>query len=59
MEEDKIVYQLTVEDLQNVAIESIDRELTNQEIKQVEEKLGDFIDWFGAISGTINYLNIE
>jgi len=59
MEESKIVYALTVADLQNVADESIGRELTDQEIEQIEEKLGDFIDWYEAIYNTINHLDIK
>ena len=59
MKNNEPVYELTVKDLQNIANEVIGRNLTDQEIKQVEENLGNFIDWTGAISGTISYLNIE
>jgi len=59
MVDDRTLYKISVADLQNVAVEYIDRKLTNQEIKQVEEKLGNFIDWSSAISDTISYLNIK
>ena len=59
MRTDKTVYKLIIEDLQNTAIEDIGRKLTNEEIKQVEEELGNFVDWSGAISATISYLNIK
>jgi len=59
MEGNKIVYSLNVEDLQNVADETIGRGLSDQEIEQIEEKLGDFIDWYEAIHNTINHLDIE
>lgn len=54
---DKIIYQLTVEDLQTVAREELDRDLTETEIKLLEEKIGDYIDWYNAIHDAI-ILNI-
>jgi hypothetical protein len=45
----KVVYSLTVEDLQTVALEVLERELSEVEIAKVEEKLGDYIGWFDAI----------
>jgi len=50
---DKVIYQLTIEDLQNVANDELDRDLTESEIKLLEEKIGDFVDWYGAIQNTI------
>jgi hypothetical protein len=46
----RIVYSINVEDLQNVAEQELERELTDEEIKIVEERLGDYIDWYGAIA---------
>lgn len=46
----RIVYSLSVEDLQHVAYDELERELTEEEIKHVEEKLGDYISWYEAIS---------
>jgi hypothetical protein len=46
---DKVIYSLTVEDLQAVALEVLERELSKDEIAKVEEKLGDHIKWFDAI----------
>ena len=50
---DKVIYQLTVEDLQNVANEELQRNLTEEELKLLEEKIGDHIDWHGAIHSAI------
>jgi hypothetical protein len=50
---DKIIYQLTVEDLQNVANDELDRDLTEEEIRLLEDKIGDDIDWYGIISNAI------
>lgn len=51
---DKIVYQLTVEDLQNVANDELSRDLTEEEIKLLEDKIGDYIDWYEIISSAIS-----
>jgi hypothetical protein len=45
----KIIYQLTVEDLQNVANEDLNRDLTEEEVKLLEDKIGDYIDWHEII----------
>jgi len=47
---ERIVYSLNVEDLQTVANEEISRELTEDEIRIVEENVGDYIAWYQAIS---------
>lgn len=38
---EKIIYHLTVEDLQNVANDELSRDLTEEEIKLLEDKIGD------------------
>lgn len=52
--EGRVVYSLNVEDLQQVAEEVVDRPLGPDELKAVEDKLGDYIDWFGAIEAAIS-----
>lgn len=49
----RIIYSINVEDLQNVAEQELARELTAEEIKIVGERLGDYIDWYGAIALTL------
>ena len=51
---DRIVYSINVEDIQTVAEHELDRELTDEEIKRVEQRLGDYIDWYEAIAITLN-----
>lgn len=46
----RIVYSINVEDLQTVAEQGLERELTDEEIKIVEDRLGDYIDWYGTIA---------
>jgi hypothetical protein len=55
----RIVYSIDVEDLQNVADQEIDRELTEKEIELIENRLGDFLDWYGAIASAINCINLD
>lgn len=50
---DKTIYQLTVVDLQNVANDVLERELTENEINSLEEKIGDYIDWYDVIHSAI------
>jgi hypothetical protein len=51
---DDTVYKLSIEDLQHVAIEVLDRELTSEEIAAVGNAVGDYIDWFQAIENAIH-----
>lgn len=59
MRKNKVIYKLIVEDIQNVADETLERELTEEELKKVIDKLGDFIHWFDAIDNTFSYLDIK
>lgn len=51
---ERIVYSLSVEDLQNVAQDVLERDLTEKEISLIEDSVGDYIDWFQAIENAIN-----
>jgi len=46
---DKTIYKLTVEDVQNVAEDVLNRELTTSEIVKIEEKIAEKIDWYNSI----------
>lgn len=48
-----IVYQLTVEDLRNVIIDYLERELTKNEINLLEKNIGTHIDWYEALHNAI------
>jgi len=50
----KIIYQLTVEDIQTVASQEIGRVLTKDEIKYIKDAIADRIDWYNVIANTIN-----
>jgi len=49
MKPSKIIYSINIEDIQNVAEEEHRRKLSEKELKIIEDKLGDYIDWYGAI----------
>lgn len=48
-----IVYSLNIEDIQTVAIQEIDRELTEDEIEKVKDLIGEKINWYDAILNSI------
>lgn len=53
MRKDKIIYSINIEDVQNVAQQELGRDLTDKELKIVEDKIGDQFDWFEAIASVI------
>jgi len=50
----KVIYSINIEDLQTVAEQELERELTDEEIRNVEKRLGEYIDWYEAIVSTLN-----
>jgi hypothetical protein len=50
----KIIYSINIEDVQHVANQELSRQLSMDELKMVEEKLGDYMDWYGSIASAIN-----
>jgi hypothetical protein len=56
---DRIIYSINVEDLQNVAEQEIDRELTDKEIEFIENRLGDYLDWYGVIASAMNCIQLR
>ncbi len=53
MKNNKIVYSLNERDVQTVALEIIDRELSSQEIEKITESIAEKINWFDAIADSI------
>jgi len=49
----KIIYSINFEDVQNVAEEEHGRKLSKKELEIIEDKLGDYIDWYSAIDMAI------
>lgn len=50
---EKIIYSINVEDVQTVALEQLERELNEQELKIVEDEIGEHIPWYDAIGEII------
>ena len=46
---DRIIYQLTSEDVNHVAMDTLGRPLTNEEFELIVEKLSDNINWYDAV----------
>ena len=51
---EKIIYSINIEDVQNVAEEELERKLTAKELRLVEDKVGNYINWYEAILNAIN-----
>lgn len=49
----KIVYSINIEDIQTVAVEEVERELTENEIEIAADLLGEKIDWYDAVLNSI------
>lgn len=56
---EKIICSINIEDIQNVAEQELDRKLTTKELKLVEDKVGDYINWYEAILNAIDTSNIK
>ncbi|MBI3335763.1 MAG: hypothetical protein HY001_04685 [Candidatus Portnoybacteria bacterium] len=60
MKKNNTIYKLTVADIQQVAKEVYERELTTDEVEKVIEPIGDMISWYDVIDEAINYsLNLR
>jgi len=53
MRKSKIIYSLNVEDVQTVANEVLERDLSDDEIKNILDDIADKIKWFDAIESAI------
>ncbi len=54
MKNNKIIYSLTVEDIQTVSEETLDRRLSGNEIKIILNSIAEKINWYAAIADSIN-----
>ena len=50
---EEIIYEINVNDLQEVANQVLDRRLTSKEVALVQGTVGDYIDWSQAIENAI------
>ncbi|MCK9426393.1 MAG: hypothetical protein M0Q21_10175 [Ignavibacteriaceae bacterium] len=59
MRRNKIIYSLCVGDIQDAAEDELNRKLTEEELKKVINRVGDYISWYDAIELTLSELNLE
>jgi len=45
-----VLYSICVEDVQEIAREELGRPLSDFQLRTVERKIGDYIDWQGAVA---------
>ena len=58
MKANKVIYALTIEDIQKVAEETLGRELRDKEIKSILDSIAENIPWYDAIENAINNQNL-
>lgn len=54
MKKSKIIYSINVEDIQTVALDEIERTLSEDEIERIKNCIGDKIQWYDTIADSIN-----
>lgn len=59
MKNNKIIYSITIEDIQTVVEENFDRRPSKEEIQFVEERIGERIGWFDIIENILSEYNNE
>jgi hypothetical protein len=59
MEKDKIIYSISIEDIYEVAQDVLDRKPTKDELKFVENKIGDRIAWYYIIESLLDEFEYE
>ncbi|HCC78017.1 MAG: hypothetical protein A2X25_00360 [Chloroflexi bacterium GWB2_49_20] len=52
-DKNEIVYSLNIEDIQTIAFQEMDRELSDAEIEKVKDLIGEKINWYDAILNSI------
>jgi hypothetical protein len=55
----EIVYSLNIEDIQTVATQEIERELTDDEIEKIKDLIAEKISWYDAIAAAIDEMIVE
>jgi gamma-glutamyl phosphate reductase len=58
MKRNKIIYSINIEDVQKVAQQELSRQLTDKELKLVEDNIGGYLNGFEAIVSVIDELDI-
>ena len=51
---EKVIYSINIKDVKDVAQREFDIELSEHDLIKIENKIGDYIDWYQAIVDVIN-----
>jgi ADP-dependent phosphofructokinase/glucokinase len=54
MRSKRIIYSLNVGDIQHVAQEELERKLSDQELQEVIDRIGDYVNWYDSIEMAIH-----
>lgn len=54
----KSLYFFSMEDVQNIAQEALNRKLTKEELKSAQDKLGDYVGRYEAILNAMKELKL-
>ena len=55
----KFIYQLTIEDIQEVANQELERELSLEEIELIRDRIAEKIPWYDAIAEAIDEMIVR
>lgn len=53
MRKDKVIYRLTIADVQTVAQEQLERNLTAEELKDIDDLIAERINWYEIIESVL------
>lgn len=56
---DKIIYYITVSDIQEVADQELKRELALEELELIRDRIAEKISWYDAIAESIDELIVR
>ncbi len=54
MRNKSVIYSLSVEDIQTVALQELERNLSTNEIEMIKKVIAEKINWYDAILNSIN-----
>jgi hypothetical protein len=54
MKNNKIIYSLNENDIQTVAFQELERNLSSHEIEKIKNSIAEKINWYDAIADSIN-----
>ena len=56
---DKVIYYITISDIQEVANQELERELSLEEIELIRDRIAEKIPWYDAIAEAIDEMIVR